>query len=83
MATVNIRVDDTLKKQAETLFSDLGMNMTTAVNVFLTQAVRTGGIPFELKTDPFWSRENQEHIAAAFSRLDAGLGVEHDLIEES
>ena len=81
MATMNIRVDDALKSQAETLFADLGMNMTTAVNVFLKQAVRVGGIPFELRADPFWSKENQEHIAAAIRDLDAGLGVEHDLIE--
>lgn len=47
---VNIRVDEELKKQAEELFADMGLNMSTAVNMFLRQAVRTGGIPFAVTT---------------------------------
>ena len=46
--SVNLRIDKELKTQAETLFSSLGMNMTTAINVFLKQAVRTQGIPFRI-----------------------------------
>ena len=49
---VNIRVDEELKKQAEELFADMGLNMSTAVNMFLRQAVRTGGIPFAVTTRP-------------------------------
>ncbi|WP_317854576.1 type II toxin-antitoxin system RelB/DinJ family antitoxin [Chakrabartyella piscis] len=48
MANMNIRMDDTIKKQAEELFADLGMNMTTAINIFLKQAVRENKIPFEI-----------------------------------
>ena len=53
MATtnLNVRVDETLKKNAEELLNDLGMNMSTAVNVFLRQRVRVHGIPFEIKAD--------------------------------
>ena len=53
MATtnLNVRVDETLKKNAEELLNDLGMNMSTAVNVFLRQLVRVHGIPFEIKAD--------------------------------
>ena len=47
---INIRMDEDLKKQAEILFSDLGLNMSTAFNMFVRQAVRTGGIPFEITT---------------------------------
>jgi DNA-damage-inducible protein J len=43
---VSIRMDTDLKKQAEELFADLGMNMTVAMNMFLRQAVRNQGIPF-------------------------------------
>ena len=46
--SVNLRIDKELKNQAETLFSSLGMNMTTAINVFLKQAVRSQGIPFRI-----------------------------------
>jgi len=45
---VSIRMDKALKEQAENLFSELGMNMTTAFNIFLRQSVRQGKIPFEV-----------------------------------
>ena len=53
LANINIKTDSTLKKQAEALFSDLGMNMTTAFNIFLRQAVRENRIPFEITRDPY------------------------------
>jgi len=45
---LSIRMDKELKEQAEILFSELGMNMTTAMNVFVRQSVRQGKIPFEI-----------------------------------
>jgi len=45
---ISIRMDKELKEQAENLFSALGMNMTTAFNIFLRQSVRQGKIPFEI-----------------------------------
>lgn len=45
---VTLRVDEELKKQADSLFSDLGLNMTTAFNVFLRQSVREQRIPFQI-----------------------------------
>ena len=52
-ATINVKTDSELKKQAESLFSDLGKNMTTALNIFLRQAVRENRIPFEITRDPY------------------------------
>ena len=43
---VTLRVDEDLKKQADTLFSDLGLSLTTAFNIFLRQSVREQQIPF-------------------------------------
>ena len=53
MATtnLNIRTDKDIKDQAEAIFNELGLNMTTAVNMFLRTAIREHGIPFELKLD--------------------------------
>ena len=53
MATtnLNIRTDKNVKEQAEKIFNELGMNMSTAVNVFLKTTIRENGIPFELKLD--------------------------------
>ena len=53
MATtnLNIRTDKAIKDQAEEIFNELGLNMTTAVNIFLRTAIREHGIPFELKLE--------------------------------
>lgn len=50
MATVptQIRIDENLKKQATELFSQLGMDMSSAMNIFLRQCVMRGGLPFEV-----------------------------------
>ena len=45
---VTLRVDEDLKKQAEVLFSELGLNLTTAFNIFLRQSVREQQIPFHV-----------------------------------
>lgn len=53
MATtnLNIRTDKEIKEQAEVIFSELGLNMTTAINMFLRTTIREKGIPFNLKLD--------------------------------
>ena len=58
---LNIRVDEDIKKQADTLFAGLGMNMSTAVNIFLRQALRRGGVPFDI-VDPFYGEQNQRRL---------------------
>lgn len=45
---VTLRVDEDLKKQADVLFSELGLNLTTAFNIFLRQSVREQQIPFRI-----------------------------------
>jgi len=57
---VCIRVDTELKAQAESLFGELGLNLTTAFNIFLRQAVRERRIPFEITLE----RPNRETAAA-------------------
>ena len=51
-STIQIRVDDELKKKADNLFRDLGTDTTTAIRIFLTQAVANNGFPFEIKKKP-------------------------------
>jgi len=57
---LNIRIDEELKRQADAIFSELGLNMSTAINMFLRYAVRYGGIPFELRVE----KPNAETLAA-------------------
>lgn len=46
---LNIRTDKDIKMAAEKIFDELGLNMTTAINIFLRQTIRENGIPFELR----------------------------------
>ena len=48
-STIQIRVDDELKQKSDSLFKELGTDTTSAVRMFLTQAVATGGFPFEIR----------------------------------
>ncbi|MCL2198051.1 MAG: type II toxin-antitoxin system RelB/DinJ family antitoxin [Defluviitaleaceae bacterium] len=48
---INIRVDSDVKSQAQDVFSALGLDMTTAINIFLRQAIRKKGIPFDLSAE--------------------------------
>ena len=56
----SVRMDVDIKKQCEALYSELGMNLTTATNVFLRQSLRVGGFPFEVRLE----QPNKETIAA-------------------
>lgn len=56
----SVRMDSDMKKQCEMLYGELGMNLTTAINVFLRQSLRVGGFPFEVKLD----QPNKETMAA-------------------
>lgn len=48
-STIQVRVDDDLKEKADALFKDLGTDTTTAIRMFLTQALAVNGFPFEIK----------------------------------
>ncbi len=56
----SVRMDSEIKKQCENLYNELGMNLTTAINVFLRQSLRVGGFPFDVKLE----QPNKETIAA-------------------
>lgn len=58
--SMNIRMDNDVKVEAQKLFSEFGMDMTTAINLFLRQSIREQRIPFEIKL----SRPNKETMAA-------------------
>ena len=44
-----VRMDSNIKKQCEALYGELGLNLTTAINVFLRQSLRVGGFPFDIR----------------------------------
>lgn len=59
-AVVTLRVAPSVKKDAEALFSDLGLSLSDAVNVFLHKSLMVGGLPFDVKEE----QPNAETIAA-------------------
>lgn len=50
-SNVNIRMDSEIKKAAEAMFADMGLNISTAVNIFVRQTLRQGKIPFEITSE--------------------------------
>lgn len=51
MAVLQVRVDNELKNQASAIYNELGMDLSTAIRMFLKKSVMAGGIPFETKVD--------------------------------
>ncbi len=84
MATtsITIRMDEKLKKQAEALFNEMGLNMTTAFTIFTKAVVRYNKIPFEITAEPFFNEANQAHLHKVTKELEAGNGQNHELLED-
>jgi len=77
---VTIRMNREIKENAEKLFDDFGMNLSTAFNVFARQALRQGKIPFEI-CDPFYSEKNQARLDRSIANAEAGRVTVHELLE--
>ena len=81
-SNLNIRLDDELKRDAESLFTELGLSMTAAVTLFLKQAVSQGGIPFEIRRrNGFYNSYNQMILKASIDQLKQGQTIAHEPIE--
>ena len=73
VANVYIRVEDSLKKNAENIFAELGMSMSTATNIFYRQVVRYGGIPFDLRVpDSFYTAEDRSRLKKTLENYTSG-----------
>ena len=78
---VNFRMDEDLKKNMEEICKDLGLSMTTAFTIFAKKMTREKRIPFDVSVDPFFSESNMTHLRRGVEALNAGKGIEHDIIE--
>ena len=56
--TVSVQMDDTLKKDFDSVCNDLGLSMTTAITMLAKKMAREKRLPFEVSVDPFYSDEN-------------------------
>ena len=71
--TVNIRMDETLKKNMEQTCKELGMSMSTAFTIFAKKVTREQRIPFEVSVDPFYSESNFQHLRESADQLRLSL----------
>ena len=83
-SSVTMRMDTEDKKKAEVLFSSLGLNMTTAFNMFIKQAIMCQGLPFTVSLvnqsdDYFYSKSNTDHLDRSLAQLKNAKT--HELME--
>ena len=81
--TFSVRMETEVKKQFDDFCAKVGMNTTTAFNMFARAVLREKRLPFEVTTefDPFYTESNIAHLRRGVTALNAGKGVEHDIIE--
>ena len=82
MASISIRIDDDVKRDADSLFEKLGMSISGAINVFLRQAIREQAIPFQIKAktdeekyNEYFNEYNMKILKESIAQLDAGQGI--------
>ena len=82
MAQISLRIDDDIKKNAEQVCKDMGMSMSTAVNIYLKKLGRERRIPFEVTAEPCCSAADVAVLDKRIADIRAGRNVsEHELIE--
>ena len=69
---ITFRMDEELKNQTEATLDEIGLNMSAAFTVFAKAIVRTGTIPFELTTDPFYRIDNQRELSRRIELYESG-----------
>lgn len=79
-SAINVQVDAKIKEEATVILKGLGLNMSTAINMFLTQVVKRDGIPFEIR-NPKPSREMLKALQEAQGIIDGKIESEgyHDV----
>ena len=82
-STITARVDEKDKARFDAFCSNVGLNTSTAINLFVKAVLRENRIPFEITqaTDPFFSETNMAYVKKSVQELRAGKGTAHELIE--
>lgn len=82
-ATITARVDEKDKINFDAFCSQVGLNTSIAINLFVKAVLRENRIPFEIATvpDPFFSEANMAYVKKSVQELREGKGTVHELIE--
>lgn len=78
---INVRMDEELKRDFDTVCNELGMNMTTAIMIFAKKVTREKRIPFDVSIDPFYSDSNMKALKTSREQLASGQVVVKSLDE--
>jgi len=81
MANLQIRIDEDLRTQAQQVAAALGMDLTTAVRIFLRQMVTDNALPFQPELDPFYSHNNIAALKKSIAQAQSGQVVSKTLAE--
>ncbi len=82
MANLQVKIDDALRDDAQFIANQIGIDVATAVRMFLVQMVKANGLPFQAVADPFYSVANQRHLKRVTEEMKNGENVAyHDIIE--
>ena len=82
MSQISLRVDDSVKRQAESVCSEIGMSLSTAINIYLKRLGRDRRIPFDVSADPFYTEANVAVLQSRIKDVNNGENlVSHELIE--
>ena len=81
--TLNVRIDEDVKRRFDEFCADVGMNASVAVNLFVKTVIREQRIPFTSGLDPFYSESNVQELKRRYDDIKAGTAKleEHELIE--
>lgn len=80
MTQVNFRIEDDIKNNAEEALKEMGLNMSTAITMFLVKVGRERRIPFEITAnDPFYSTTNMERLRRSAAQMEQSGGTIHEV----
>ena len=79
LKTMRIEIDENDKKDFELICESLGVTPSIVINMFIKATLREGKIPFELKKDPFYSKENQEVLKRSIDQTEKTGGTIHNV----
>ncbi len=79
--SISVKTSPTDKKQAAEIFDGLGLNLSTAINIFIKKSIAEGGLPFEVK-DSFYSEANQVELNRRFKKVTNNQNLHsHELLD--
>jgi DNA-damage-inducible protein J len=80
-STFSVRIDSEIKRQFDAFCSQVGMNTSTAFNLFVRAVLREKRLPFDITTemDPFYSESNLAHLRRGLNALNNGQGIVREI----